>query len=118
MSKGKERKQCKTCGQLLPKTYKQESVEEVSLEVQEAIIAEIKEKATKATMLAIKPLLEKLEEASKQQSSSMSRLNNVSLSSEDQIKQMQKTANEKMQMRQMKVQEKTKNLQTKISRKV
>lgn len=117
MKNDKEQKTCEACGQTLLKENEFEKVEKITLEAQEKIISEIKEKAIKATMAAIKPLLDKLEEASKQQPNNNT-TNIMGLSPEDQIKKMQEAANDKMKMREVKIQEKMKSLQAKIAKSI
>ena len=85
-------------------------------EHKEELINEIKDKAVKATMETITPLLEKLQEASKQSAQEI--VADAELSYEDQIKQLQTVAKEKMKMQELKIAEKMKLLQTKIAKRI
>lgn len=100
-----------------------EQLQKVLSKHEESIIEDIKQKAVKATMDAIKPLLDKLEEANNQQKQQLSQQqqqaqNPAVLSYEDQIKNMQVLANEKLKMQELKIQQKMQSLQTKITKRV
>lgn len=107
MKKSQENIVCKTCGKPLEESIK------IDAENEEKMISYIKEKALKAAMSDILPLLEKLQEAALQQSKNAP--NTAELSYEDQIKNMQDIAREKVKMREMKVHGKMKNLQARIA---
>ena len=95
------------------KTY--HSFEELAAIVhknEEEIIADIKNKALKATLQALLPLLDKLEEASKQQAKEAAQ--NPIINYENQLQRIQANAVEKMKLQEQRVQARMQALQHRI----
>lgn len=87
---------------------------------EDEIIQYIKDKATKETLKSLAPLLEKLEEAVKQQQATISApsanvLNTAVLNYEDQLKNLQEISKEKIKAKELKVAERLNKLQARIA---
>ncbi|RNA61991.1 hypothetical protein D1631_08605 [Chryseobacterium nematophagum] len=87
---------------------------------EDEIIQYIKDKATKETLKSLAPLLEKLEEAVKQQQAtipapSANVLNTAVLNYEDQLKNLQEISKEKIKAKELKVAERLNKLQARIA---
>jgi len=90
------------------------------LKEEDEIISYIKDKAVKETLKTLAPLLEKLEEAVKQQQS-----NNLPASSStpnfdsaEQLKRMQEASKDRIKMQELKVAEKVRKLQARIAKRI
>ncbi len=93
-----------------------EELSEIVHKNEEEIIADIKNKALKATLTALQPLLDKLEEASKQQAIESSKNQNPVLSYENQLERMQATALEKMKIQEQRIEARMKTLHNRMSK--
>lgn len=102
---------CSTCGQIIQVSLEENTTLQLTEEDKEKLIEEIKNKAVKATMDTIAPLLEKLQQAAQE-----SQHKSAGLSTEDQLQKMHEAAREKMNMRQIKLQERLQSLQLKVSK--
>ncbi|EDP96237.1 hypothetical protein U8527_09005 [Kordia algicida OT-1] len=108
---------CPHCKQPITANNSSQNLSEVISKNEDEIVEEIKTKAVKATMKAIRPLLDKLEEAAKQQSQEAQQSTNTATPDfQSQMQMMQAAAREKMKMRELKVQAKMRNFQGKIAK--
>ncbi|WP_027381241.1 hypothetical protein [Chryseobacterium daeguense] len=88
---------------------------------EDEIINYIKEKATKETLKSLAPLLEKLEEAVKQQQAyqqavpAASPANPVAMSYEDQLKKLQEVSKGKIKEKELKIAERMNKLQARFA---
>jgi len=106
---------CSTCKQPNPDNTTNDitSENEILNDDHERIVELIKSKVLKATLRAIQPLLDKLEEATQQQTQKQAQQ-----TPQDQLMHLQNAALEKMKMQEVKIAEKMKNLQSKVSKRV
>lgn len=89
----------------------------VVLSHEDEIISYIKDKATKATLKSLAPLLEKLEEAVKQQEAYQSPATAapVTMNYEDQLKKLQETSAMKIKEKELKIAERMNKLQVRFA---
>ena len=88
---------------------------EIIKENEATIIESITKKAVKATMEQLQPLLDKLEEASKQLDQERNVTNNSNLNYEDQLLKMQNIAKDRLKQKELKIAKKVQDLQSKIT---
>lgn len=117
MKSKKGDKTCKKCGQII--LDKEPSITPLALtaDQEDEIIENITKKAIKATMTKLKPLLDKLEEAAKQQAQERAASQNNTtdaLSYQEQIQNIQNAAKERIQLQELKISKRMQNLQSKI----
>lgn len=84
---------------------------------EDEIIQYIKEKATKETLKSLAPLLEKLEEAVKQQQQETSSQNSTphAINYDEQLKNLQEISKEKVKAQEIKIAERLSKLQAKLA---
>ena len=117
MKSRKGNKTCKTCGQIILEKEQSLTPFQLSDKQEEELIELLTKKAFKASMDKLKPLLDKLEEAAKQQAQERAAMNtnpNTPLTYQEQIQNLQQTAKEKIQMQELKINKRMQNLQSKI----
>ncbi|WP_298513116.1 hypothetical protein [uncultured Kordia sp.] len=91
-----------------------EELAKIAHENEEEIIAYIKKKALKATLEAIQPLLDKLEEAAQQQKKAANQ--NPTISYENQLQKLQANALDKMKIQEQRIQARMQTLQNRMSK--
>ncbi|WP_292009111.1 hypothetical protein [Chryseobacterium sp.] len=96
---------------------KQSDIPSFILSHEDEIIQYIKDKATRETLKSLAPLLEKLEEAVKQQqvNNSASVINPSAINYEEQLKHMHDVSKEKIKAKELKIAEKLIKIQSRIT---
>ncbi len=118
MTTGKGNKTCKKCGQVILEKITSSTPIGLSNEQEDAIVKSLTKKAIKATMAKLKPFLDKLEEAAKQQAQEHANMNtnDAPLSYQEQVQNIQDATKKKIQIQELKINKRLQSLQSKIAK--